>query len=98
MLPLGLLMTIEDKARCVPDVELFREHSDDTGRDLARVGEKSAKIPNSSQLDGKSKPVVVATFAEDDLAIRIIEVKVALQLLHRGFPRKPTVALFLFRS
>jgi hypothetical protein len=85
-------MTIKGKTRWVSDVELFSEHFDNTGRDLARVGEKSTEKPNGYQLGGKSKSVVVAAFAEDDIAIRVIEVKVALQLLHGGFPRKPAVA------
>jgi hypothetical protein len=72
-------------------VELFCKHFDDTGRNLARVGEKSAKESNSSQLDCKSKPVMVASLAGDDLQIHIIEVKVAPQLLHRGLSRKPAI-------
>lgn len=67
-----------EKATELFDLELSCETVDDARRDAGEVLKESAKKTSGAELDGKAQTAMITAMRVDELAIRIVQVEVAV--------------------
>jgi len=95
VLPLGAALAIPVQAERIDDAELAREVDRDAGRRVDRVLEKGAEEPHRTELDSVSQPHGVRAFGSREIAIGIVEMEMACELVGGGLTRVPAIAPFL---
>src|SRR5229473_4532977 len=79
----------------VADAELGGHIRDNIRRDVGWLGQERAQEPSGGQLEREPELVLCAAPHFDQLKVGIVEVKVALELLVRGWSAVVTVRQFL---
>jgi hypothetical protein len=79
----------------VADAELGGHIRDNVRRDVGWLGQERAQEPSGGQLECEPQPAVGAAPYFDQLKVGIVEVKVALELLVRGWSAVVPVGQFL---
>ena len=72
-----------------------RDHSH---RDVDRISKKGSQKSERPDLYGEAEPIVVSTALGDELAVLVVQVKIAGKLFRRWFANISAIALFLFLS
>ena len=78
VVPTGFTVAVMEEATELFDVELPGEAVDDARRDAREILKEGAKKTGGAELDGKPQTAMVAAMRVDELAIRIVQVEVAV--------------------
>ena len=96
MLPLGAAVAILGQAPWIGDAELPRQFAADAWWHIGGIIKKSAKKSHCAKLDGIAEPHRVRALCAGEVAIGVVEVKMAGKLVGCGLACVPAVAPFLF--
>jgi hypothetical protein len=78
VVPTGFTVAVMKIAAELFDLELPGEAVDDTSRDAREILKEGAKETSGAELDGKAQTAMVAAMRVYELAIKIVQVEVAI--------------------
>lgn len=83
---------VAGQASRVDDLQLGGNVGDDTRRHVGRVVQEGTEEADGTQLDGKAEAAGVAAVLIDELAISIIEMEIASELVRGRLASKAAIA------
>src|SRR5271165_1895546 len=95
MLPSGAYDRIACKASRIGNVELTGEVGNDAGWHTVRLVEKGAEEPHGAELNREAETHVVPALRADHLAVGIVQVEVARELIRARLTRIATISPLL---
>jgi hypothetical protein len=95
VLPTSAAVAIGSDAILVADAELSRHVTNDTGGHRREIIDEGAEESHRAELDGEAEAHVIPTLGHGQLAVSVIKVKMARELVSTRLARIAVAALLL---